>query len=216
MAGVLVHSQCVWCEGHGRISRSGRMDLCDDVVCPECDGSGETTIKDPLCDARDAAIEYPNALRIEPIKKPRLLSWVTPDLVHLFNDDPVRPELCPEFRFRIGECLVLGNGDDVAAVICVAQCKEVPSTVAQMEAVAAKDASARIAVPYSVWSYEKGAGREIIQRTLNLVRGTRPYITRVVTLSPKTEMARRFHLSNGAIVFRENESSDNYEYLLHG
>jgi hypothetical protein len=33
-----------------------------------------------------------------------------------------------------------------------------------------------------------------------------------VTLSPKTEMARRFHLKNGAIIFRENIETINYEY----
>jgi hypothetical protein len=39
------------------------------------------------------------------------------------------------------------------------------------------------------------------------------YIKRFVTLSPKTEMAKRFHLKNGAIVFRENEETVNYEYI---
>jgi len=35
---------------------------------------------------------------------------------------------------------------------------------------------------------------------------------RFVTLSPKTEMARKFHHSNGAITLSENEVTDNYEY----
>ena len=39
-----------------------------------------------------------------------------------------------------------------------------------------------------------------------------PSVTRFVTLSPKTEVARRFHLRNGAIVFRENLDTINYEY----
>jgi hypothetical protein len=33
-----------------------------------------------------------------------------------------------------------------------------------------------------------------------------------VTLSPKTEMARKFHLKNGAEVFRENPDTVNYLY----
>jgi hypothetical protein len=33
-----------------------------------------------------------------------------------------------------------------------------------------------------------------------------------VTLSPKTDMARKFHLKNGAKIFRENEETVNYEY----
>jgi hypothetical protein len=33
-----------------------------------------------------------------------------------------------------------------------------------------------------------------------------------VTLSPKTEMARRFHLKNGASELRENSNTINYIY----
>ena len=40
----------------------------------------------------------------------------------------------------------------------------------------------------------------------------KPEIQRYVTLSPKTEMAKRFHMRNGAVVFRENEDTVNYEY----
>ena len=37
-------------------------------------------------------------------------------------------------------------------------------------------------------------------------------LKRFVTLSPKTELAKRFHLKNGAIVYRENDETVNYEY----
>jgi hypothetical protein len=40
----------------------------------------------------------------------------------------------------------------------------------------------------------------------------RPEVTTYVTLSPKTEMARKFHLKNGAEVFQENETTVNYLY----
>jgi hypothetical protein len=33
-----------------------------------------------------------------------------------------------------------------------------------------------------------------------------------VTLSPKTEMARKFHTSNGAKTLKENDETVNYEY----
>jgi len=39
-------------------------------------------------------------------------------------------------------------------------------------------------------------------------------IKRFVTLSPKSEMAKKFHLKNGASIFRENEDTVNYEYLI--
>ena len=35
---------------------------------------------------------------------------------------------------------------------------------------------------------------------------------RYVTMSPKTEMAMKFHLSNGAVLLRENEETNNFEY----
>jgi hypothetical protein len=34
----------------------------------------------------------------------------------------------------------------------------------------------------------------------------------IVTLSPQTEMARRFHLKNGATIHKENPTSVNYQY----
>jgi hypothetical protein len=46
------------------------------------------------------------------------------------------------------------------------------------------------------------------------IRRQFPTVTRFVTLSPKTEMARRFHIKNGAHVLKENDSTVNYEYIL--
>jgi len=39
-------------------------------------------------------------------------------------------------------------------------------------------------------------------------------VKRFITLSPQTEMARRFHLRNGAVVLQVNTTSVNYEYLF--
>ena len=41
-----------------------------------------------------------------------------------------------------------------------------------------------IAVFYTVWSYKKGAGREIIFEAQKEIKKTKPYIKRFVTLSP--------------------------------
>jgi hypothetical protein len=70
-----------------------------------------------------------------------------------------------------------------------------------------------VAVFYTIWSYKAGKGRELLIRAVKEIQKQHPSITRFVTLSPKTEMARRFHLKNGAIVFRENIDTTNYEYL---
>ena len=40
------------------------------------------------------------------------------------------------------------------------------------------------------------------------------HLTRLVTLSPLTEMARNFHLHNGAEEIKVNEETQNFEYKL--
>jgi hypothetical protein len=69
------------------------------------------------------------------------------------------------------------------------------------------------AVFYTIWSYKAGKGQELLQEAVRGIRLQYPSVTRFVTLSPKTNMAKRFHLKNGAIVFRENLESVNYEYI---
>ena len=61
-------------------------------------------------------------------------------------------------------------------------------------------------------AYRKGAGRELILGALMQIKATKPEITTFVTLSPKTEMARDFHLKNGATIYRENADTINYQY----
>jgi hypothetical protein len=65
---------------------------------------------------------------------------------------------------------------------------------------------------YTIWSYAAGAGRELIEQARTEIEQTHPEVKTYVTLSPKTEMARRFHLKNGAEVYRENADSINYLY----
>jgi hypothetical protein len=48
-----------------------------------------------------------------------------------------------------------------------------------------------------------------------LIKNTMPDVKRFVTLSPMTDMARRFHLSNGAGVLQVNSTSVNYEYKFN-
>jgi hypothetical protein len=76
-----------------------------------------------------------------------------------------------------------------------------------------------IVSPYTVWSYSKGAGREIIFNLLEFVKQehrelSKKYWPRIVTLSPKTDMAENFHLKNGAVLLSENDTTNNFEYIL--
>jgi hypothetical protein len=68
---------------------------------------------------------------------------------------------------------------------------------------------------YTIWSYTKGAGRELIIQAADAVKQQFPSIKNVVTLSPKTEMAEKFHLKNGAWKYRENPDTINYAYEVN-
>lgn len=133
-------------------------------------------------------------------------------LLKFIKDDPVRPELPAEFRVsdnRFVSSLV--EGEDPKAIVCVALQDFIPSSVSEL----AQEALApNTAIFYTIWSYAPGAGKELLMETVEEIKKQFPNVTRFVTLSPKTEMARRFHLKNGAEVFRENEETVNYEYKI--
>ena len=40
------------------------------------------------------------------------------------------------------------------------------------------------------------------------------HLNRLITLSPLTEMARNFHLNNGAIELQANQDTQNFEYKI--
>ena len=67
---------------------------------------------------------------------------------------------------------------------------------------------------YTLWSYAPGAGRELALNIVDHVKNNFPHVKRIVTLSPKTEMARRFHLKNGAFELRVNPETINFEYPI--
>jgi len=69
-----------------------------------------------------------------------------------------------------------------------------------------------ILVAYTVWSYTKGAGRTIINQLRDSAIDEK--CDRLVTLSPLTEMASKFHLRNGAKLLEKNNLCQNFEYEL--
>ena len=95
--------------------------------------------------------------------------------------------------------------------MCYAHTSEVPKNVEELDKLTTPDGE--VVVPYTVWSREKGAGRRIIDKVLELVITTSK-ARRVVTLSPLTEMARKFHLRNNAIEVQVNKTTVNFEYII--
>ena len=127
--------------------------------------------------------------------------------------DPVRPELDMTFRNSNGrEVYSFIYNHEVAAVICIAYVNTIPITLNELIEYSCEPADATIAIPYTVWSYKKGFGRSMVLDGIDSISEKYPSILKFVTLSPKTEMAYKFHTGNGAIHIASNHESDNYEY----
>jgi hypothetical protein len=134
---------------------------------------------------------------------------ITDPLLDYIKDDPVRPEIPVEFRVSGNRLVSALVEDGPQAMVCVSLHDFVPASVEDLE----MDSDApTTAIFYTIWSYAPGAGAELLRETVTKLRETYPGLCRFVTLSPKTEMARRFHLKNGAEIFRENPFTVNYEY----
>ena len=138
------------------------------------------------------------------------ITIITEDLQTLILDDPVRPEIPLADRVNVNSRMyVLKNGDQTQAVTCVKFLSAIPAAVEDMAVLVE---SATIAVFYTIWSYAAGTGRSLIRGTQQSIETEFPEIDTYVTLSPKTDMARRFHLNNGAQELRENSTTINYIY----
>lgn len=145
----------------------------------------------------------------------------------ILKDDPVRPHLTSDFRLDADrEVYALYESkyavehypdDDIRAIICVAYTNEVPKDEYELDLYsqqACQDGQrGNISVFYTVWSYSKGAGREIVNTVAKQLHDEKR-AERFITLSPLTDMAERFHLRNGAELLEKHNSCQNFEYTL--
>ena len=136
----------------------------------------------------------------------------------LFKDDPVRPNLNPKFRLTENRVNFLLTQDFTkpCAIICVAFTKDIPKTEKQLEMYSINKLSVNYdkAIFYTIWSYSKGSGKDILFNTVFWLKKNKPEIKRYITMSPKTEMARNFHLKNGAYELKSNRETINFEYII--
>ena len=136
----------------------------------------------------------------------------------LFKDDPVRPNLNPKFRLTENRVNFLLTQDFTkpCAIICVAFTKDIPKTEKQLEMYSINKLSVNYdkAIFYTIWSYSKGSGKDILFNTVFWLKKNKPEIKRFITMSPKTKMARNFHLKNGAYELKSNRETINFEYII--
>ena len=139
------------------------------------------------------------------------------------SKDPVRPELDNDFRTSYGRKIYgVKYKDEIHAVMCFAFTNKIPKTVKELDLLS-KDAFlqsaqrsqkiGKIAIAYTVWSTKKGGGKLIVKEVFKVIKKSN-HLNRLVTLSPLTEMARNFHLRNGAEELQVNETTQNFEYKI--
>ena len=139
------------------------------------------------------------------------------------NEDPVRPELDIVFRRSYGRKIYgVKYMGEIHAVMCFAYTNEIPKNVKELDKFshdaflqsAQRDQNVgKIAIAYTVWSKKKGGGKLIVKEVFKKIKKSN-HLNRLVTLSPLTEMASKFHSRNGAKLLQVNETTQNFEYQV--
>ena len=139
------------------------------------------------------------------------------------KEDPVRPELDINFRTSYGRKIYgVKYKKEICAIMCFGFANEIPKTVEELDLMT-KDAHlqsalrdqkvGKIAIAYTVWSKKKGGGKLIVKEVFKKIKKSN-HLNRLVTLSPLTDMAYKFHSKNGAKLVRVNETTQNFEYEI--
>jgi len=157
-----------------------------------------------------------------------LFGWIKgAELVELkkcnISEDPVRPELDNNFRTGQGRKIFgVKYQDEIYAVMCFAYTNKIPKSVEELEKLSIdaflqstlRDQNVgQIAIAYTVWSKKKGGGKLIVKEVFKKIKKSN-HLNRLVTLSPLTEMATKFHSKNGAKLLQVNEKTQNFEYEI--
>ena len=139
------------------------------------------------------------------------------------NEDPVRPELDNVFRRSYGRKIYgVKYKNEIHAVMCFAYTNLIPKSVEELDKFshdaflqsAQRDQNVgKIAVAYTVWSKKRGGGKLIVREVFKKIKKSN-HLNRLVTLSPLTEMATKFHTHNGAKLLQINETTQNFEYKV--
>ena len=139
------------------------------------------------------------------------------------DEDPVRPELSNQFRTGYGRKIFgVKYQGEIHAVMCFAYTNQIPKNVEELEKMShdaylqstLRDQNiGKIAIAYTVWSKKKGGGKLIVKEVFKKIKKSN-HLNRLITLSPLTEMATKFHTKNGAKLLQVNEETQNFEYEI--
>jgi hypothetical protein len=141
-----------------------------------------------------------------------IINTLTDQIEKIIENDPVRPNI-PKHQ-RLGknkDIFTVFDKNNIEAITCVSYTNFIP--IHENELFDEKCVP-EIAVFYTIWSYKKGAGKKLILESVDYLYKNCTNIKRFVTLSPQNEMARNFHLKNGAFLLNYNSNTVNYEYIV--
>ena len=139
------------------------------------------------------------------------------------KEDPIRPELDNDFRTSFGRKIYgVKYKNEICAIMCFGFTNDIPKSIKELDLMT-KDAHlqsirrdqkvGKIAIAYTVWSKKKGGGKLIVKEVFKKIKKSN-HLNRLITLSPLTQMARNFHLRNGAIELQVNKDTQNFEYKI--
>ena len=135
-----------------------------------------------------------------------LVKLLHPDPILL--DDPVRPKISSKRKVSAGHHVFMWLEEKtIGAVVCVVYRYNIPKSERELLQPDRHDDTGLKIILYSIWSYKKGCGQKLVRAVARKNSGYR-----IITMSPKTAMARDFHIRNGATVLRINRTTINYEY----
>lgn len=139
------------------------------------------------------------------------------------EEDPVRPELDNVFRRSYGRKIYgVKYKNEIHAVMCFAYTNKIPKNVeelgkfshdAYLQSAQRDQNIGQIAIAYTVWSKKKGGGKLIVKEVFKKIKKSN-HLDRLITLSPLTVMATKFHTKNGAKLLQVNETTQNFEYIV--
>ena len=154
------------------------------------------------------------------VKGAKLVELSTCDI----KEDPIRPELDVKFSTSYGRKIFgVKYKNEICAIMCFGFTNDIPKTInefdlmtrdAHMQSASWRNQNVgKIAIAYTVWSKKKGGGKLIVKEVFKKIKNSN-HLNRLITLSPLTDMARDFHIRNGAKELRVNKESQNFEYKI--
>lgn len=141
-----------------------------------------------------------------------IINQFTDQIKNVIENDPVRPNIPIEKRLgKNKDIFSIWENNSISAITCLSYLNFIPINENELFD---ENCAPQIAVFYTIWSYQKGAGRQLILESVDYLYKNFTNIKRFVTLSPQNEMARNFHIKNGAFLLNYNSNTVNYEYIV--